>query len=229
MNLGRKPLPKFWYFPRSAKAVIVATGDDHANGGTPGRFDTYAANSAPGCVVDQWQCLRFTSFVYPSTPMTQSQEQSYNSQGFEIGLHPQNNCANYRPTSLNSNYSSQLSTWKQTFPGLPSPVSNRFHCLVWSDWSSQPTTELKYGMRLDANYYYWPGSWINDRPGFMTGSGMPMRFTTTTGTMIDVYQAATQMTDESDQTYPFTPDTLLNGALGPLGYYGAFTANMHTD
>ena len=47
--------------------------------------------------------------------------------------------------------------------------------------------------------------------------------------MIDVYQAATQMTDESDQTYPFTPNTLLDNALGPLGYYGAFTANMHTD
>ena len=47
--------------------------------------------------------------------------------------------------------------------------------------------------------------------------------------MIDVYQAATQMTDESDQTYPFTPNTLLDNALGSLGYYGAFTANMHTD
>jgi hypothetical protein len=47
--------------------------------------------------------------------------------------------------------------------------------------------------------------------------------------MIDVYQAATQMTDESQQTYPATPNALLDNALGPLGYYGAFTANMHTD
>ena len=37
------------------------------------------------------------------------------------------------------------------------------------------------------------------------------------------------MTDESEQSYPFTPDTLLDRALGPLGYYGAFTANLHTD
>ena len=63
----------------------------------------------------------------------------------------------------------------------------------------------------------------------MTGSGMPMRFADTDGSMIDVYQAPTQMTDESDQTYPFTPDTLLNNATGPLGYYGAFNVNMHTD
>ena len=84
-------------------------------------------------------------------------------------------------------------------------------------------------MRLDTNYYYWPGSWVQNRPGFMTGSGMPMRFADPNGAMLDIYQAATQMTDESDQTYPFTPNTLLDNALGPLGYYGAFTANMHTD
>ena len=58
---------------------------------------------------------------------------------------------------------------------------------------------------------------------------MPMRFADRTGRAIDVYQAATQMTDESDQTYPFTIDTLLDGALGATGWYGAFTANMHTD
>ena len=56
-----------------------------------------------------------------------------------------------------------------------------------------------------------------------------MRFANLDGTLIDVYQATTQMTDESEQTYPYTIDTLLDGALGSEGYYGAFTANMHTD
>jgi hypothetical protein len=100
---------------------------------------------------------------------------------------------------------------------------------MWSDWSSQPVVELANGIRLDTNYYYWPGWWVEDRPGLFTGSGMPMRFATESGSMIDVYQAATQMTDESGQTYPATIDALLDNALGPLGYYGAFTANMHTD
>ena len=56
-----------------------------------------------------------------------------------------------------------------------------------------------------------------------------MRFTDTTGAMIDTYQAATQMTDESGQTYPFTVDSLLDKATGPEGYYGVFTINAHTD
>ena len=67
----------------------------------------------------------------------------------------------------------------------------------------------------------------------MTGSGMPMRFADLDGTMIDVYQATTQMQDEPDgqpeNTYPHHVDTLLDRALGPEGYYGVFTANMHTD
>ena len=63
----------------------------------------------------------------------------------------------------------------------------------------------------------------------MTGSGMPQRFAQLDGTMVDVYQAPTQMTDESGQTYPFTPNTLLDKALGSEAYYGYFVANMHTD
>ena len=58
---------------------------------------------------------------------------------------------------------------------------------------------------------------------------MPMRFADLDGTLIDVYQAVTQMTDESGQSYPFTVNTLLDRALGPEGYYGAFTVNAHTD
>ena len=56
-----------------------------------------------------------------------------------------------------------------------------------------------------------------------------MRFADLDGSMIDVYQAVTQMTDESGQAFPDTIDALLDGAIGSQGYYGAFTANMHTD
>ena len=229
MNRNRKPLPHFWYFPRNLKAVIVATGDDHGNGGTAGRFDQYLANSPAGCSVADWTCLRFSSYIYPGTPLSNSAAASYTSSGFEVGVHVQNGCSNFTPSSLTSNYASDLAAWRSAFPSLPNPSSNRFHCIVFSDWASQPKTELANGMRLEGNYYYWPGSWVQDRPGFMTGSGMPMRFTDTDGSMIDVYQAPTQMTDESGQSFPFTPDTLLNNALGTAGYYGAFNANMHTD
>ena len=62
-----------------------------------------------------------------------------------------------------------------------------------------------------------------------TGSGMPMRFADLDGSLIDVYQAATQMTDESGMTYSTHISTLLDNAIGAPGYYGVFTMNMHTD
>ncbi|MEV6302489.1 DUF4082 domain-containing protein [Actinoplanes sp. NPDC051861] len=229
MNLDRKPLPKFWYFPRSLKAVVVATGDDHATGGTAGRFDQYLANSPAGCVVDEWQCPRFSSYIFPDTALSNTQAASYQSRGFEVGLHVNTNCADYTPASLANTYSGQLATWRAKYNSVRSPVTNRTHCIVWSDWSSQASVALSNGIRLDTNYYYWPGEWVADRPGFMTGSGMPMRFADVNGGLIDVYQAATQMTDESGQSYPFTTNALLDAALGATGYYGAFTANMHTD
>jgi hypothetical protein len=56
-----------------------------------------------------------------------------------------------------------------------------------------------------------------------------MRFADLDGTLINVYQATTEMTDESGQLYPYTITTLLDKAFGPEGYYAALTANMHTD
>ena len=93
----------------------------------------------------------------------------------------------------------------------------------------EPTTELAQRHPARHELLLLARRWVKNRPGFLTGSGMPMRFADTDGAATDVYQAATQMTDESGQSYPSTLNTLLDNALGAQGYYGAFTANMHTD
>ena len=56
-----------------------------------------------------------------------------------------------------------------------------------------------------------------------------MRFADLNGSLIDVYQAVSQMTDESGQIYPYTIDTFLDRALGAEEQYGAYTINAHTD
>ena len=230
MNVDRKPLPRFWFLPRDEKAAVIMTGDDHGNAGTIGRFQQYEELSSPGCVVANWECVRSTSYVYPATPIGGAQAAAFNAAGFEIGLHVLTDCEDWSSQAqLDSFYSEQLSSFATNFAGLPAPTTERTHCIVWSDWASQPKVQLANGIRLDTNYYYWPGSWVQNRPGLFTGSGMPMRFADHDGSTIDVYQAATQMTDESNQVYPFTANTLLDNALGPQGYYGVFTANIHTD
>jgi hypothetical protein len=58
---------------------------------------------------------------------------------------------------------------------------------------------------------------------------MAMRFTDRKGNIINVYQATTQMTDESGQSYPLNINTLLDNAVGATGYYGAFVVQAHDD
>lgn len=229
MVAARKPLPRFWYLPSGFKAAIVMTGDDHGNDGTSGRFDIFLGDSPTGCSLADWQCVRSTSYIYPGTPISSSQVAAYTAQGFEVALHVTTECSDWTPSSLESFYVDQLAEFASTYPTAAAPRTNRTHCIAWSDYDTQPKVELNHGIRLDANYYYWPATWVNDQPGMFTGSGMPMRFTDRNGNLIDVYQATTQMTDESGQSYPFNIDTLLDNAVGSQGYYGVFTANMHND
>ncbi len=229
MNSDRKPLPRFWYFPRGKKAVVIMTGDDHGNNGTAGRFDQFKVASPAGCSVTDWECVRGTSYLYPNTPLTDAQAATYHTDGFEIGLHVNTNCADFTPASLETFYTQQINDWTTKYGSVPAPITQRHHCIAWSDWVTGAKVQLTHGIRLDTSYYFWPPGWVLNRPGFFTGSGMPMRFADLDGTLIDVYHAATQMTDESGQQYPFTIDALLDRALGVEGYYGAFTINAHTD
>src|SRR5574338_845742 len=228
---SRIPLPRLWYFPSGHEAVVVMTGDEHSCcDGTRARFDAELAASAPGCSVDDWECVRSSSYVYPGSGFSDAEGLTYHQQGFELGVHVYTGCLDWTPETLADSYDSGLSSFADQFPSVPTPSSERTHCVAWSDWATQPKVEAARGIRLDTNYYYaGPPSWWSDHPGFFTGSGMPMRFADVDGSLLDVYQAATQMTDEGGQSYPATIDTLLDRAIGSDGYYGAFTANMHDD
>ena len=229
MELDRMPMPRLWYLPRGEKAAVLMTGDDHSGNYTDERFDQFIDASPAGCSVNNWECIRASSYIYTNNALTNQQATSYNSQGFEIALHVNTNCEDFTYASLVTDYSDQLAQWGAKYSSLPSPNSERTHCIAWSDWASQPKVKLLNDIRVDTNYYFYPPSWVMNRPGMFTGSGIPMRFADLDGTIIDVYQAVTQMTDESNQTYPFTIDNLLDRALGAQGYYGVFTANMHND
>jgi hypothetical protein len=230
MSADRLPLPRFWYFPRGERAVVVMTGDDHQGGGTVAHFDRFRALSTAGCSVADWDCVRSTSYVYSISDMTPAQVAAYQAQGFEIALHLNTGCGDYTEDSLRDDWGTQLPDFLATWPGVvEAPRTNRTHCIAWSDWATQPKVEREFGIRLDTNYYYWPGDWVQNRPGVFTGSGIPMRFADIDGSPIDVYQATTQLTDESEIDIPAHIAALLDAALGPQGWYGAFMANMHTD
>ncbi len=229
-NLHRKPMPRFWFLPKGHKAAIVMTGDDHGNDGTTGRFNQYLS-LGPNTAQDiaDWNSVRATSYIYTGTPISNAEVQAFQNQGFEISLHLNTGCENFTATSLNNDFTTQLAQLSAQLPALTPTVTHRTHCLVWSDWATAARQQALKGIRLDVNYYYWPGAWVQNRSGMFTGSGMPMRFADLDGSLIDIYQATTQMTDESGISLPGFCDQLLDRALGAEGYYGVFVANMHTD
>jgi hypothetical protein len=238
MEQSKMPLPHFWYLPRGEKAAIALTSDDHsvseAPGGTAFRFDRLKALSPAGCSVASWQCLRATAFIYPDDAMTNSQAAGYIADGFDLGLHGNfGSCPTGVQTQaqIQAAVASQTTSLRAKYTSIPAPVSTRNHCYFWPDWASVAKVERANGVRIDADYDHYPGSWIGTKPGFMTGGGFPMRFADTDGSLIDVYQENTALTDDATtaaQTAAFI-NTLLDNAVGALGYYGAFGVLIHAD
>lgn len=223
--LGRDaaPQPRFWYFPKGKKAVLIMAADDHGtDNGTLKSFERMLAADTPGCVIDQWECVRATSWTFLPTPMTNAQALAFHAQGFDIGSHATTYCQNWSEESLAKALAHDLEKFRIAFPDLPPQTGSRLHCIVWSSYSDQPKIGREWGLRFDMNYYYWPGDWMQAHSGFMTGSGLPMRFFDPQGELIDVYQQETHLVDEVFFAHPERVDALIARAVGPEGYYGAF-------
>ncbi len=225
----RAPIPRFWYLPFGKKAAVVMTGDDHALGGTAGRFDRYLALSPAGCSVVDWECVRATSYIYPVSPLTAAQAARVHGPGLRGRRPPVEQLPKLDARLARDRLHAAAEHLRLEVPGRAGPRLEPDALRRVERLGLGAEDRARFGIRLDTNYYHYPGAWIGSKPGFMTGSGIPMRFADLDGSLIDVFQAATQMTDESGQAYPATADALLDKALGPEGYYGIFTANMHTD
>ncbi|MBV1779214.1 hypothetical protein KRR55_08820 [Paeniglutamicibacter sp. ABSL32-1] len=223
MNQDNGPMPKFWYFPKFAKAVLVMASDDHGTpNGTAKTFERLNELSPEGCSVEHWECFRATSWLYSNSGLGSEAAKTYTDRGFDIGAHVTTGCTDWNARSLMLAFSQSLGEFRTRYPELPPQTGNRMHCIAWSDWSSQATAERSWGMRMDMNYYYWPGDWVRGRAGFMTGSGIPMRFSDPEGRLINVYQQETHLVDEVFASNPRAVERLLARATGPEGFYGAF-------
>lgn len=220
-----------WYFPKGAKAVLVMAVDDHSPGDRARAALTFQEDqSPPSCSVADWECIRSTSLMYTNGNLTDAELKAYQERGFDFGVHVNTGCRDWTQETLTKAYSDDLASFRAIYPSQPDQVANRIHCVAWSDYVSAARIGQSFGLRLDLDYYYWPGQWVRNRPGFFTGSGIPMRFADLDGTLIDTYQVPSHLVNESGMTYPAAIDTLLDRALGPLGYYGAFGTHYdYTD
>ncbi|MGZ6226225.1 MAG: Ig-like domain-containing protein, partial [Syntrophales bacterium] len=99
MNYDKKPLPRFWYFPRGLKAAVIMTSDNHGvSDNAAARFESYIDDSPTGCSVEDWECIRATAYIETDGGMTPTQAAAYNAMGFEIALHVSTGCLDFTPS-----------------------------------------------------------------------------------------------------------------------------------
>ena len=93
------------------------TGDDHASGGTAGRFDGYKAASPAGCSVADWECVR--SDAPTSTQRTRSptrRRPPTTRRASRSACTSTRAAATSRPASLEANFADQLGDFAREVP-----------------------------------------------------------------------------------------------------------------
>ena len=203
-NLHRKPLPRFWYLPKGLKAAIVMTGDNHGDGGMACRFDIYRSQSPAELLGGRLGVrARHRVRVLRVPGFTDAQASFYNNLGFEVAVHINTNCARatqsqyerlrHEPARRASPRRSRASPSRRRTATTASrgATGARFP-------RSRPRTASGSTRTTTTGRQRW----ILNRSGMFTGSGIPMRFAKLDGTIIDVYQAATEMPDESGESLP---------------------------
>ena len=160
-------------------------------------------------------------------------EAAYNVDGFEVGVHVSSLCDDWTPTQLASLFSSAARPLAGEFSrGCLLRARTGTHCIRGATgrrirrWSGKRHPPRDEPLRLSLGM------------GSRSGPARPLApacrcvSPTSTGRAIDVYQATTQTTDESAETYPFNPS---NGALlllrepAPRVTTAAFVAHLDTE
>lgn len=188
------PLPQLWYFPGTAKSVLVITSDAHANPLTWHQtlIDSMNARNAD-----------VTFYFSIGGSISNTYVQAWRSQGHEFGIHPYA----YRPdtyppyniTSLDQGFT-VLSNWfGMTYTSLKSRTV-RNHQVAWKGWTDGADIASSSGMALDTNFYTW-GTWLRRTNGtwahgYINGSGQPMKFIKSNGTIVPYFQQVTALVDE---------------------------------
>ena len=220
------PMPRFWYLPNNEKAALVLAGDDHSEpdiSGTRQILNNLLNQSTSGCSVVDWQCLRASHYVYVGAVLTNTQAAQFADYGFEIGDHPseQGQCNNYGSyASLYTRYTTDLTTWRAKFTSIPQQTTSRYHCYDWSDWDMMSRADQAVGVNYDLNTVAYPASWVNSSSPMVTGSGMNMRFTDSSGALLNVHQGVTNFDNTAADTTAVA--AMFDNALGATGYYGLF-------
>ena len=208
------PLPRLWYFPGGAPGLIVATGDAHGSrvnhieqlinpierrGGTVSVYYTPPRASAFRRLTRKarWSFEEIpvlsTLFKEDDPIPSPATLANWRERGHEFGMHP------YVEDGLETGYNLYWSEFIKYGYG-PLPPTVRTHRVLWYGWVDNAFVQARYGLRMNLDHYHASGvvrradgTWA---AGYLSGTGLPMRFVNERGALLSVYQQPTHLVDE---------------------------------
>jgi len=197
----RPPLPRLWHFPDAAPAVAFFNGD----GDNLTRADMQTVIDT----ADRFQAPFTTYLMLDNYPQVEpAWEAELRARGHGFGQHA---WAGPAPSldEMRSKLREEFAAFRARYGH--SAHSYRGHNVIWTGWTEMAKYLHENGVRLDVNFL---GGRFH-RDGYVTGSGLPVKFMDEEGSVVDVYEQCTLTTDDgmlTDKTY--LPAYAIEEAIG---------------
>lgn len=213
-----KPLPRLWYFPDTLKCLVTLTNDGEFMGEND--FETQFRE------VDSMGA-KMSLYVLETGKVTKQWSDRWTERGFEISGHPDDTKEAAAPVWNNMDIvlADKIKTISELYGLTMTTVVN--HWFVWCgtdstgrpEFAAQAEIEAKHNLSLEANYAHYDnnsgqGHFLGSlglNQGNFTGSGLPMKFATSRGKILGIYQ---HLNNVYDQQYTENHD--------PEGFFNCF-------
>lgn len=176
------PLVRLWPFPNAAPAVALINGDSDSM--TRPQMETYVD------LVESYGGGYTIYLMEQHLPLLPpDMEADYRRRGHSAGPHVWLDLKP-SPEALAARILQEVALFEGTY-GHP-PRTTRHHCVVWPGWVDTARALAAAGIGLETNYR----AAERYQSGYLTGSGLPMRFIDQQGGLVDCFQQETLLCDD---------------------------------
>lgn len=181
-NEPHAPLARLWYYPDAAPAIVLVNGD--SDGMTRPQMEWYTNMvEAHG---GEYTVYLMEEHLQHLTP---EMERDYRRRGHSAGPHIWHS---QKPTveEMRTRIQEEVALFEERY-GYP-PKTTRHHCVIWPGWVETAKSLADAGFRMDTNFR----AGDHQQYGYLTGSGLPMRFIDEDGEFIEIYEQETLFCDD---------------------------------